>query len=82
MPYTKTAAYSGTLSEAGTTGSASASNVWIFGEFDILTGTTNASDPALTTTSDKASVLVALKEAAAPSATQPPRTMHQFGMAI
>lgn len=68
--YTKTLVYTSALTKDGTTGGGAASNMTIMGgEFDIFTGTTNASDPLFSTTvSDHASVLVALKQAAAPAA--------------
>lgn len=47
----------------GTAGGGSASNMGIAGEFRILTGTGDTSDPTVSTNSDSASVYIALKEA-------------------
>lgn len=60
--YTKTAAYAAALTGNGTTAGSAASNISVHGEHDIVTATTNASDPSLVTTSDKASVLVVLRQ--------------------
>lgn len=59
--FTKTAAYSTAFTKDGTTGGGGATNMSVCGEHDILTGTTNASDPTWTAV-DHASVLVTLKE--------------------
>lgn len=61
--FTKTVAYSNEFGQNGTSGGGAATNMSVVGEHDILTGTTNASDPTwLVSASDHASILVALKE--------------------
>jgi len=59
--FAKTAAYSTAFTKDGTTGGGGATNMSVCGEFDIFTGTSNASDPTWTAV-DHASVLVTLKE--------------------
>ena len=55
------------MTQNGTSGAGSATNMQVWGEFRISTGTSDASDPTHNTfpANDKASVYVALKEAAA-----------------
>lgn len=65
--WTRTAAYSNNLPFGNTTGGGDASNMSIGGEFDIFTGISNPSDPTWTPNRDRASVLIAFKEAAPPA---------------
>lgn len=60
--FTKTANYTN-FTSASTAGGGGASNMSVYGEFRILTGTSSTSAPSLTTASnDKASAMIAISE--------------------
>ena len=59
--FTKTVAYQGTFDKNGTTGGGAATNMTVAGEFDIVIGTSNPSNPAWSNAADEASALVAFK---------------------
>lgn len=63
--FAKTAAFDGTFTDAVTSGGAGATNMAARGEYDISTGTSQASDPTLFGATDHASVYVAFKESGA-----------------
>ena len=65
--YTVTTNFSA-IGGVSTAGGGDASNMSVYGEYRILTGTTSTSDPT-TENSDQAAVFVALKEAAPPVVT-------------
>ena len=66
-PFTNTASYTAFVSN-GTTGGGGASNMTVFGEWRILTGTGDSSDPSISASSDCASTFVALSESGASAA--------------
>ena len=70
--YTKTVAYEGTFDKIGTTGGPATGNMTVAGEFDILTATSNPSNPAWSSAADEASILAALQltPAASPSVAE------------
>jgi hypothetical protein len=76
---TNTASWASQNSTAGTTGGGAATNIGVFGEYIILTGTTATSDPT-TSAVDQASIMFAMEEYPIPSPppVYPGRQYHPF----
>jgi len=78
--YVNTSGYA-VLTEVATSGGSATTNIFTRGEYDILTGTGSTSDPTTTADTDKASVLIALKEVAGGTTTNKNVDMVAVGVA-